>query len=393
MIAFSILLLILLSNYLIFTSTRSVVSTMQGYDEIKQLNRKNSYIANLDPESDIDADRINKTNTQMIYDHLKERSVRYGLFAEGFMVSLPNSHDMDISFSYLNEDYYDINKQFGVSKGEELYFDYSVDGKPEIPVLIGNGLSDTYPLGSEIEITEPVLNKPVVLKVQGILEPNVSHSNMYSLSSKQYYNFTVIVPVNEGFIDNASIDFQLQGLFDIILLDTTKSEVDDFAALIQDELGAKFNFYTQEENFEYFNEIFFSSMKTILLITVILLVVMAGIAVCSSLSSIRLMIKDFTINLFVGMRYSKLRKILYGYHGAMFFIDLFILLVITAYSRNGNWMRKDASFCTFGFFGLIGMDWLALLSVLLFDILLGILLVEIMMWRIKKVPISLGVLQ
>ena len=66
MIAFSILLLILLSNYLIFTSTRSVVSTMQGYDEIKQLNRKNSYIANLDPESDIDADRINKTNTQMI---------------------------------------------------------------------------------------------------------------------------------------------------------------------------------------------------------------------------------------------------------------------------------------------------------------------------------------
>lgn len=392
-IAVSILLLILLSNYLIFISSRSVVSTMQGYEEIKQLNQKNSYIANLDPESDIAVDRITKDNTQRLYDHLKEEAVRYGILAEGFVIDMPNSQDMEITCSYLNKEYYDMNKQFAISQGEELDFGYDVDDSPVIPVWVGKGLSESYPLGTVTEVYEPVLQRNVKLKVQGILEPNIAHSNMYSLSSKQYYNFSVIVPVNEGFIRNADIDFQLQSLFDIILIDTTKDKVDEFAAMIQDELGAKFNFCTQEENFEYFDDIFFSSMKIILVITVVLLVILSGIAVWSSLSSVRMMIKEFTINLFVGMQYSKLRKILYGYHGLLFLVNLLILLGITAHSRHGNWVRKDSYFCTFGFCGLISMDWIALLAVLVFDIILGAILVELMMWRIKKVPISLGVLQ
>ena len=38
-------------------------------------------------------------------------------------------------------------------------------------------------------------------------------------------------------------------------------------------------------------------------------------------------------------------------------------------------------------------DWLALLAVLIFNAVIGILIVEIMVWRIKKIPISLGVIQ
>lgn len=134
-------------------------------------------------------------------------------------------------------------------------------------------------------------------------------------------------------------------------------------------------------------------MKIIAILTTIIIIILAGFTIWSSLASIRLMIKDFTINLFVGLSYSKLRKIIYGYYGLLFCINLMILFIITAYSRYGSWIRKDASFATFGVFGVIKMDWLALLAVLFFDIIIGIILVEIMLWRIKKVPISLGVLQ
>ena len=101
----------------------------------------------------------------------------------------------------------------------------------------------------------------------------------------------------------------------------------------------------------------------------------------------------FAINLFVGLSYSRLRKIMYGYYGILFLINLIVLFLITAYSRYGTWIRKDALFATFGVLGVIGMDWLALLAVLIFDTVIGVLIVEIMMWRIKKVPISLGVIQ
>lgn len=275
-----------------------------------------------------------------------------------------------------------------------MNFNYCLDSdEVEIPVLIGEGLSETYPVGSTIKVEEPVLQREVLLKVQGILKPNVYHSNMYSLSSKQYYNFSVVIPVTEEFLNNSNVGLQLHGLFDIVLLQTSEKEIEGLDEVMLDNLGLKFNFYTQEENFQYFNEYYFSSLKIIAILTTIIIIILAGFTIWSSLASIRLMIKDFTINLFVGLSYSKLRKIIYGYYGLLFCINLMILFIITAYSRYGSWIRKDASFATFGVFGVIKMDWLALLAVLFFDIIIGIILVEIMLWRIKKVPISLGVLQ
>ena len=94
-----------------------------------------------------------------------------------------------------------------------------------------------------------------------------------------------------------------------------------------------------------------------------------------------------------GLSYSRLREIFYGYYGGLSFINLILLFIITACSRYGTWVRKDASFATFGLFGVIEMDWLALLAVLFFNMIIGLIITEIMMIRIKKVPISLGVLQ
>lgn len=394
MVVVSVLLLIFLSNYLIFIAARSTVSTLQGYNEMRQLNKPNNYIANLDPNSEMNMGEIEKKDTENVYAYLKDNNFNYALYTDGFMTSLPNDYGMEVSFAYLNEEYYNLNKQFEISQGKELNFNYCLDSdEVEIPVLIGKGLSDTYPIGSTIKVEEPVLQREVLLKVQGILKPNVYHSNLYSLSSKQYYNFSVVIPVTEEFLNNSNAGLQLHGLFDIVLLQTSEKEIEGLYKVMLDNLGLKFNFYTQEENFQYFNEYYFSSLKIIAILTTIIIIILTGFTIWSSLASIRLMIKDFTINLFVGLSYSKLRKIIYGYYGLLFFINLIILFIITAYSRYGSWIRKDASFATFGAFGVIKMDWLALLAVLFFDIIIGIILVETMLWRIKKVPISLGVLQ
>lgn len=56
-------------------------------------------------------------------------------------------------------------------------------------------------------------------------------------------------------------------------------------------------------------------------------------------------------------------------------------------------LSSDVTFATYGLFGLIGMDWLALLLVVASDVVIGMIVVESMLWKIKKVPISLGVLQ
>ena len=391
MITLSVLLLLLLGNYLVFVAARSSLSVFQGFREMERINQEGSFIANLDPESDMDMGAFGESDVQNVYDYLTD-FFNYALFTDGFIVSLPNDHDMEVSFGYLNEEYYKLN-QFEISLGEKLDFDYRFESDTEIPVLIGKGLSKTYPLGSTIRIDDPALQKPITLKVQGILKQNVYHSNFYALNSKQYYNFSVILPVNEEFINNSSIGLQLHGLFDIVLLQTSKDKVEELGGVIQDNLGLKFNFYTQQENYDYFNEYYFSSLRVIAMITTALLLIVTCLSVWSSLVSIRLMIKEFTINLFVGLSYSKLRKIFYGYYGILFFINLMVLFLVTACSRTGNWLRKDATFVTYGLFGLVGMDWFALLAVLLSDIIIGIIIVEIMLWRIKKVPISLGVLQ
>jgi len=394
LIVISVLLLFFLSDYLVFIAARSTVSTFQGYNEMKSINQTGNYIANLDPNSSIDLGKIHKEDTQYVYDHLKTHNLKYAIFTDGLIIDLPNDYDMSVSFAYLNEEYYKLNPQFEISQGNELVFDYSLDSDDtEIPVLIGKGLSETYPLGSEIIVNEPALQKQVTLKVRGILKSNIYHSNMYALNSKQYYNFSIVIPVNEDFLYSSGLGLQLQSLFDIILLQTSEQEIESLGEVLQNKLDLKFNFYTQEDNFEYYKEYYFHSLKIIGVITAILIFILTCLTVWNSLAGIRIMIKEFTINLFVGLSYSKLRKIFYGYYGIVFFINLIILFIITAFSRYGTWVRKDASFSTFGLFGIIGMDWLSLCPVLLFDIMIGVIIVEIMIWRIKKVPISLGVLQ
>lgn len=383
------ILLLCMANYITFTATRSILSTFQGYRETEYINQEGVYTANLDPNSHIDMGAISENGTQAVYDYLNN-NFNYAFYTDGFIVSVPNSYDMKISLGYMNEQYYRLN-EFELSQVTDLDFDYQLDG--EIPVLIGKGLSKTYPVGSTIKIEESVLGRPVNLKVQGVLKQNTYHSNYYALNSKTYYNFSILIPVNEAFINNANMDLKLNGLMDIITLNTTKEEVADLSKVIKDNMGLKFNFFNQQENYDYFNEYYLHSLKIIAITTFILFIVITCLSIWNALISVRLMLKDFTINLLVGLSYSKLRKIFYSYFGIISFINLTIIFIFTAFNRYGCWLRKDSTFATYGLFGLIGMDWLSLLVVVLSDIIIGVIIVENMLRKIKKVPISLGVLQ
>lgn len=389
-LSISMILLLFAANFLTFTVARSIFSTFQGYQEMENINQEGIYIANLDPDSETNFDRITEKETQKVYDYLNS-NFNYALYTDGFIISLPNNNDMEISLNYINEEYYRLN-QFELSQGTKLDFDYQF-AKDEIPVLIGKGLSKEYPVGSTIKITDPVVEQPITLKVQGILKQNAHHSNFYALNSKIYYNFSIFLPVNETFIKHANIDLHVNGIMDIIILQSTKERTADLSENIQKNLGLKINFYSQEENNDFFKDYYLNSLKIISMITLILLVIITWLSIWNTLISIRLMLKDFTINLLIGLSYSKLRKILYSYFGMLFFINIIVIFLITAYNRYGFWLKKDTFFATYGLFGLIGIDWFALLVVILFDIIIGIIIVENMIRKIKKIPISLGVLQ
>lgn len=387
----SIILLICLSNYITFTAARTVFSTYQGSQETKELNQDGNYIANLDPNSTVDFGAIDADKTKNVYDYLSS-NFNYAFYVDGFMVSIPNHDDMEISLCYMNEAYYELN-QFNLSQGTDLTFDYRFDKNNEIPVLIGKGLSKTYPVGSTIDLEDPALGQKITLRVQGVLEQNAYHSNYYTLNSKSYYNFSIILPVNEEFLDHANLDLRVNGLMDIVILQTTEEKISDLRMVIQDTLGLKLNFFGQQDNNEYFNEYYFHSLKIVAVTSVILLLLITGLSVWNALVGIRLMLKDLTINLLVGLSYSKLRKMFYSYFGILFLINLVIVFAITAFNRYSCWLRKDTTFVTYGLFGLISIDWLSLLAVVFTDIIIGVIVVECMLWRIKKVPISLGVLQ
>lgn len=381
------ILLLFMSNYISFTVTRSIVSVFQGYEETKYINQKGTYIANLDPNNNMTA--INEDGTQAVYDYLNA-NFKYAFYTDGFIESIPNTSNMEISFAYMNEEYYNLNK-FDFSKGSDLYFDYQFEDK--IPVLIGEGLSKTYPVGSTIRIEESIIGQPITLKVQGVLKKNAHHSNYYAINSKTYYNFSILFPVNKEFINRANMDLKVNGLMDFMVIQSTREEVNRLGDVIKDNLGLKFNFFSQKENYDYFNEYYIQSLKIMVIIALILLVVITCFSIWNAIVSVRLMLKDFTINLLVGLSYSKLRKIFYSYFGMLSLINVTIIFIITAFNRYGCWLRKENTVVTYGLFGLIGMDWVGLLCIVILNIIIVIIISENMLRKIKKVPISLGVLQ
>lgn len=368
------------ANYLVFTSARSLCSAYQGYSEMRGLTAEGAYIANLDPESTLDFNIITDDSTREAYEWLGD-NCRYAFFTDGYIVSIPNAYDMQISIGYLNEEYYKLNPP-ELAQGTQLNFDYSAqDG--EIPVLVGAGLAKTYPLGSAIIFTEPTSGKTLTLTVQGILKQNANHSNYYSLTLKTYCNFSILLPVNEEFIAQAGADLRLNGLMDLIIPDADEQTTAVVGDKLQSMLGLKFNFFTQEENNKEFAAVLFQSLIITSALTLILLAAAVVLSVRNTSCGIRSMDTALNNSLPNELSGSRLKRMLWGYFGIYFIIAAAAVFVINACYRYGFWRQKVTLYATFGLFGTTGTDWLSLAAALLVDAVAGMIIVNCIAKKIK----------
>ena len=210
------------ANYLVFIVARSSMSTVQGYQEMQKLNQEGTYIGREDADHMINFDIVTNEKMHDIYTYL-DNHFRYGLYSDGTIASISNRYGIEVSLNYINQDFYQQNL-FGISDGVDLSFDYSI--KDKIPVLVGEGLRRDYPIGTEIRLKEPSLKRDVIFTVCGVLKKNTSHSNFYTLSSKKYYNFSILVPVNKEFIQNAQRGFGVNAIMNLVIFDSTREKLE-----------------------------------------------------------------------------------------------------------------------------------------------------------------------
>lgn len=349
-----IVLLLFAANYIAFTGIRSLLSTIQGYEEMRPLERAGTYIANLDPESEPDLASITNADMQKTFDYI-QRSFNCAVYSDGYITELPGC-DMEVALDYVSEEYCTLFPP-ELTQGSASGFDNDLDGK--IPVVVGSGLSKAYPLGSEILITDPALGRPVTYRVTGVLKQNACRSNFYSLNWKSYFNFSILVPINEEFIENSGIDFHANALMNLIVLNTTGEKTQELGDTIANTLGIKLNFYTQSENNAEFKD---NYLPALLLRFGLALILFAAAA-------------------FIELRTESLT----GIHWTVLCaVGLAATAALTAVDRHSAWIEKSTLVAAYGFLDLIGIDWLALAAVMIIDALLFALII---VCKRKKLPL------
>ncbi len=390
-IALALLILLLMLNYIFFIALRTVISTAEGREQASHFDKPGTYIANLDPGSDVDFERLTNEVLKSTYAYLEDNYL-YAFHVDGVIADIPNKRGFEIPVSYTNQKFDELDG-FSTDHGGGLQFDYRISRGDVIPVLVGKGLAEEYPLGSQFKLNDPALEREVTVQVSGILEKDAARSNLYAYDSKDYYNFSLVVPVTEEFIRLSNIDLKLNGLNDLVILDADEPSIVALKNRIYEATGAQFNFFNHDENREYYYEYYYPSLIFVSIIALVLTVLIVAGTVWSSLVNVNLMIREFTLNRLVGLSYRNLGISFFVYYALLALVALSALYLFTLYSRLQFWSGIDPSFITFGTAGLIKMDWIAFLATALLDAVLIGALVFLVTWRIKRVPISIGVLQ
>ncbi|WP_276929734.1 ABC transporter permease [Herbinix luporum] len=367
-----IILLIFIANYMTFIGIRSLLSTYQGYCEMSSLVHEGTYIANLNPKNDYSFANITESDVQQIFNYL-DRNFDFALYIDGNLITLPDC-DIEVSVNYLNEEYYKLFP-LELEQGIKLSFDYKLNDD-EIPVLIGTGLSKTYPLGSTISISDPAMGRNITLKVVGILKKNAFHSNYYMPNWKNYYNFSIFVPVNQIFIENANVDFHINSIMNLIVLHTTVEKTETLSDILLENLGLQFKFYSQQENYEHFENDYLKSIIIQFISALVLYAITIWIANRNILKGNRLLLNNLSSSISENVNSVKIRKSGYIYLKLIFLLGLLGVFIFTAYERFSYWVKKDTLVAAYGFLGLTDIDWGSWLTVLFIDMLIGVLIVE-----------------
>lgn len=166
-----------------FMTIRSTLLLCDGLREVERINRSGSYTANLfsehgqntDTNNGLpDTDTISDDAFNRVYDFMNDHT-DYALYSDGYIAHLSQMPSGNVSVTYLNKQYYQL-ADFLLYQGTALNFDY-LDGEnaQEIPVLVGYGVGEKYPVGSRFTIDDFSAGKMRRFRVQGVLKKdNVS---------------------------------------------------------------------------------------------------------------------------------------------------------------------------------------------------------------------------
>lgn len=358
----------------------------ESNEQLSNFNASDTYILSLDPESPADLGRAGEKGLDSVYEHLNS-SFTYGLYTDGFISQIASDEQIEVPIGYVNKEYYRLGK-FPLAAGADLEFNYDLAEKPVIPILVGYGLEDEYPVGTKLSFLDPALGRKIDAEVSGVLDKNFVRSNQYAHELKQYHNFSVIIPVTQEYIAAASPDFKLNGLLDLVLTATDASRVTQLQSVISEQTGLKLNHSTQGEVNEFREDGFRSSLIFLIVPNLVLLTLIVVTSVWNAVRSFKAMIRESATKPPAGFNYSHLNALFYRYYGMVLALSLVAIIGVAALSRLQYPPGSNPFVTTYGVLDLIPLDWQAVLVSLLVSLSTVVVIAQLAMHKIRRVPIT-----
>lgn len=365
----------------------------RGSEVLNRLSNNDVYISNMKVKDFHNMAPISEESAQDFYKYLIE-NYKFGVKHEGSAaLGIKNDHDLhDVNVMYYDENYYNAY-QFKIQKGDDLYFDFKPNVDP-IPILIGEGLSKTYNIGDIIEIPETYggndFNEYVVT---GILERDSRISNMYLPITRQYLNYSIIMPLNDDILTSANREITMNGIHDLLIFTDSEEDIKAVQEKMKNRFGVPFYFYTPEENIDEVNQYLKIGFTIQLVIFAILFILLTVLIYWNASIASRLLKKIFAVNFIVGLSYKELRIILNTFFIVLLSLNTIALIVALKLVSYESYVMKIDSSMVFGYFGILPESWLIIGGIFISNLLISFVLTEIMVYKFKKIPFTLGVFE
>lgn len=383
----SLIALLIFANFLAFTTVRSIILNIQGLKEVSLWNKKDNYLFNLDPKYNFES-VDNNLDLNLLFKHLND-NFTYAIEVNGIKSGIRDSKNMEINLEYISKEAYRLNK-IDLIKGKHLNYDNNYTKDP-IPVLIGASLEKLFPLDTIFKLKDPTLEKEVTLQVKGVIQGNSYKSLKLAPNTKEYRNFSIVIPINQNFIYDSNELLKVNSIHNLLILDSNDKSVEGLKRYFE-KYNIYLNFYGKNDNDAYFKENFYQSYILISCITTIILVVIIGLALWNTFKYIHLTTKEIILNILVGLSYERLKFVYYSYYIFLSSISSVILFILIAYNRWLHWVNKESNLATYNIWGLLDIDWYALLVVIGINLFVSIIIVELSILKVKRIPLSKGLL-
>ncbi|PNZ99753.1 hypothetical protein CD133_05965, partial [Staphylococcus massiliensis CCUG 55927] len=230
----SLIALLIFANFLAFTTVRSIILNIQGLKEVSLWNKKDNYLFNLDPKYNFES-VDNNLDLNLLFKHLND-NFTYAIEVNGIKSGIRDSKNMEINLEYISKEAYRLNK-IDLIKGKHLNYDNNYTKDP-IPVLIGASLEKLFPLDTIFKLKDPTLEKEVTLQVKGVIQGNSYKSLKLAPNTKEYRNFSIVIPINQNFIYDSNELLKVNSIHNLLILDSNDKSVEGLKRYFE-----KYNIY------------------------------------------------------------------------------------------------------------------------------------------------------